>query len=217
MFPDTYNRAELYPHTHMLSSTQVLDYEKSPEDFFIEWVLGAARPKNAAMEFGTLVSLKFAQQISDKELAARLTALSPKRLHTLLHDIVAALPKIPPQFCERPFLVKHKGWTFRITPDACIPEQYTIIENKTGQAEWTQERVNFSDQLTLQAWGFWKTHGVPPKRILLNWGSTKAGAPKVIQSFRTTRSLTALKNMERRVEAVIAGIEAGNFSRQIYN
>lgn len=211
-----YNSKELYPNTKTLSSSQFLDYLKDPFEFHLKWVLGVNGKEGPALKFGKIFSEAYADRSYDyhKELSEDQANIITRAL--------PFLPELPKKFCEYPLRPKFKGWTIRITLDGFEPEKYQIIENKTGAegngwvVGWTQERVNSSDQLTLQSWGFWKIKGVPPTRTILNFIPTSKNPKSPVQIFRTTRSIKYLKLFERKVEAVIENIEAGNFTRKLY-
>ena len=211
-----YNFKELYPNYKRLSSSQMLLYEKDPEAFFLEYTMGVRRESTNAMNFGKLFSAAYADRKYDWREGAKYLEIKPVRLYDLLERALKAMPELPKEQCEFQLRFKYNGWYMRITPDAVIQTQHDLIENKTGQVEWTQERANFDDQITLQAWGYWKKYGIQPRRIWLNWVDTSPKATKLIHTFKTTRSIKNLRNMDARVEVVIKGIEAENFTKNIY-
>lgn len=209
-----YNHAELYPNTKMLSSSQILSYIEDPREFYQEYVLEVRKKQSQAMLNGTIFSELFAG-VTEKERIELLSLLRPKRLVHTFTEAVQALPQIPSKYCELPLKPKVGEWKIRVTPDALLADQFEIIENKTGKVPWTQNRVNFSEQITIQAWAFWKVHGVPPKRITLNWINTDVHSQKLIQTFKTSRGMRPIKRMDDLISLVIENIEAENFTRHI--
>ena len=213
-----YDYKSLYPYTKTLSSSQVLLYEEDPSAFYTEYVLGVRRPESVAMLQGSI----FSELHRDRNFDFR-TALAdagaPKRIGDLFENVIGKFPVVP---AEVEMICEHNGWKFRATLDGYVHEEHTNIENKTGGATrmhpegWTQERVNFSDQITFQAWCKWKRDGITFKTILLNWVDIRPRAPRPLTTFKTSRRVPALKNFERRVEAVVAGIEAENWTEPIY-
>jgi len=215
-----YDSKSLYPYTKTLSSSQFLLYEKDPPAFYIEYVLGVRRTQNVKMLAGSAFSYLY--QFRDFPITQFLVGKkvpSGSRLGGLFERVIKQLPVTPAEVVQ---VCEFKGWRFRATLDGYVYDQLTIIENKTGGATmahpdgWTQERVNFDDQLTFQAWVHWHLVNVIPKRILLNWVDTRPSSKKALHQFKTTRSTKNLQNFERRVEAVIAGIEAENWTKKVY-
>ena len=211
----SYDFASLYPNTKTLSSSQFLCYEKDPKDFYVKYVLGANKTKSVAMSIGSIFSALYAdRQIDFRKLLQE--AGAPKRIADLFEQVIKRFPMLKNGNAEFPMICEHNGWKFRATLDGFVEEYHTIIENKTGQVEWTQERANFTDQITFQAWTHWKKYKIPPRKILVNWVNTKANANKPVHSFNTSRSIKNLKMFERRVDVVLENLEAGNFTKQIY-
>lgn len=208
-----YDFKSLYPYTKTLSSSQILLYEEDPAAFYTEYVLGVRRAESVAMKTGSIFSELHRNREYDFKTALA-QAGAPKRVAELFARVIAHFPVVPAEVA----LVADvgNGWKVRATLDGYVESEFVIIENKTGQREWTQERVNFSDQITCQSFVHWKLKGVTPKRILLNWVNTAASAKQPLVSFKTSRTSKALQMFERRVEAVIAGIEAGNWTQPIY-
>ncbi len=208
-----YKREELYPHTKVLSSTQVSDYEKNPAEFYAEWVATMTRTQSPAM----LVGLAFSELYADRSFNHSEWLLerfvSVKMIDKLTQAITFFPKPYEPELELRP---KLGAWTIRVTLDDYIRKSLTIIENKTGKIAWTQERVNYSDQLTIQAWAHWKLYGVVPRSIILNWVNLNSGG-KLIHTFKTTRSLKAVKQYEQRILTIIKNIHAGNFSKALYD
>lgn len=207
-----YNSKELYPHFKMLSSSQFLMYEKDPKDFYIRYQLGADDKHSIAMQVGSIFSELHRDRAFDHK-AALASIKAPRRLAGLFESAIKAMPVIP---AEVKLVCKLGKWKFRATLDGYVQDSYTIVENKTGKLGWNQERVDFSDQLTFQAWVHWKKFGVIPKSIILNWVNTNSSSSCLVRTFKTTRSVKCLKMFERRVEAVISSLEAGNFTNKIY-
>lgn len=210
-----YDLSSIYPNEKCLSSTQFLTYEEDPAMFYVVYVLGGKEEGSTAMEIGRIFSALYADRtLPFKEYLCQ--AGAPKHIAQRFEDAIKLFPILKGGYPEYPLIAEHRGWKFRASLDDYVADTLTIIENKTGQKEWTQERTNFSEQITFQAWCHWKKFGVVPRKIYLNWVSTKTKTSKLIQTFSTTRSIKALKEFERRVDTVIDNLEAGNFSRNIY-
>lgn len=210
-----YKLKELYPNKKTLSSSQFLKYEESPSDFYIEYVCGVKKEPSAPMLIGSIFSALYEDRTLDYKAHLH-EAKAPKRIPDLFEQAIALMPVQKNGHPEYPLIAKYRGWSFRATLDDFVEPTYTVIENKTGKAEWNQERVNFSDQLTFQAWCHWKKYGVVPRAIILNWVDTSAHSKKTIQTFKTTRSIRAMTLFEARIDVVLYNLEAGNFTRPIY-
>lgn len=215
MLPE-YDRKSLYPNTKMLSSSQFLCYEKDPAFFYERYCLPNDDTGTVKMQIGRIFSALY--QNRELDYRTYLTeAKAPKRIADLFGEVITKFPVLNGGYPEYPLTTEFSGWGFRATLDDFVERHFTVIENKTGEREWTQERVNFDDQLTFQAWVHWKKYGVPPRTIILNWVNTKAGARTVLQSFKTSRSIRGLKLFEERVQTVVENLEAGNFTKNIYD
>lgn len=207
-----YDRKSIYPNKKVLSSSQVLLYEKDPASFYTCYELGAVGEKSIPMLVGSVfAALHEMRNFDHRAVLAEIGA--PKHIPDLFERVIKHFPVVP---AEQALLAPLGKWKIRVTLDGLLLDQWTIIENKTGEKQWNKERVNFDDQLTIQAWAFWKVHGVIPKQILLNWVNTKKNCTKELHTFKTTRSVKAVKMFERRIEAVIAGIEAQNWTQPLY-
>lgn len=209
-----YDHDSIFPNQKCLSSSQVLRYIESPQKFYLEYVLGVRRPQSKAMAVGSIFSAlhEFRDFPYREALREVYGEKASKRLGDLFEHVIARFPVVE---AEKPFWAEYRGWKFRVTPDGYEESVYTIIENKTGSRPWTQERVNFSQQVTMQAWAHEKVKGVIPRRIILNWVDTRANAKKKLHTFNTTRSKKAINNFEKLLDVVIDGIEAENWTRSI--
>ncbi len=205
-----YNFKELYPNKKMLSSSQMLNYEEDVKKFYLEYCLGAKQESSTAMKVGSIFSALYENRDFDF-ISALAEIKAIRRYADLFERVIKVFPIVP---AEIPLKCKYKKWTFRATLDGLSGE--TIIENKTGQIEWTQERADFSDQITFQSWVYWKKYNKVPKVTLLNWIDLRARARINPVCFKTYRKARQLKVFEQRVDRVIENIEAGNFTRNIY-
>lgn len=206
-----YDLLGIYPHKRVLSSSQVLLYLKDPQAFYTTYQLGVAKDETVPMLVGRIFSALYA----DRKYPVReaLTQIgAPRHLADRFETVIKRLPVTE---AEVPFHVEHNGWGFRITLDGYEGKVYTIVENKTGQTAWTQERTNTDLQLTMQGWAHKKLKDVPPRRIILNYVDTRPSAKTILQSFNTSRSTKAIANFEKLVEMAIEGIEAGNWTKPI--
>ena len=205
-----YNFKELYPNKKMLSSSQMLNYEEDPSKFYLEYVLGAKRKPSVAMMVGSIFSeLHHHRNFDFRSALIEIKAI--RRYADLFERVIKTFPIVP---AEIPLKCKYKKWTFRATLDGFSGE--TIIENKTGQMEWTQARADLSDQITFQSWVYLKKYGKVPKVILLNWVDLRARAEINPVCFKTKRTIAQLKMFEQRLDAVIEGIEVENFTNKLY-
>ena len=216
-----YNFEELYPNKKMLSSSQVLTYEKEPQQFYVEYVLGVRRKTSQPMFVGKVFSAGFADRKFDwrKSLDSwnNGKGVAPKRLYDLMENSLKAMPLLPKKDCEYALKCKFMGWSFRASLDGQVPADKIIIENKTGQVPWTQVRTDESDQITFQNWCYWKKNGELSKKTILFWVSTGANSRQLIVTFNTKRTLKQLQEFEKRMVAVVGGINAENFANAIYN
>ncbi len=208
-----YDTKSIYPNKKALSSSQVLLYEKDPSEFYLRYELGVGGEKSVPMLVGSVFSALHEHRDFDyKTVLAEIGA--PKHIPDLFATVIPRFPVVP---AEQVFNAKFGKWNIRVTLDGYVEDQCTIIENKTGQMRWDKQRANTDEQLTMQAWAHWKIKGVIPKQILLNWVNTQKTCTKQLQTFKTTRSVSAVKNFERRLEVIIAGIEAKNWTKPLYS
>ena len=210
----SYDSASIYPFCKCLSSSQFLLYESNPQEFFMRYELGVGGRMTPAMNLGRIFSACYQNRSLDAKAILSENGFAPR----IIELFIAALACFPVQKYgspELPMRCEFNGWEFRATLDDYIEKTLTVIENKTGQTEWNQERVNFSDQITFQAWTHWKLKGIPPRKIILNWWNTK-NRNLDVRTFKTSRSLGCLRNFDKRVEVVVQNIEAKNFTNPLY-
>ncbi len=219
-----YKANELWPHTKVLSSSQFLLYLASPERFGVEYKDGLPRSEGHALRLGR----GFSEAFADRQFDLRAYAKAEKLRMPEVERLIAALPLLAhAERCEEElFADVGRGWKLRATLDGYNPSRWEIIENKIGAEPndytrrmgipmgWTQERVNFDNQLTFQAFVHWKAITVQPSRIVLNWIPTTK-SKTMVHRFKTSRSIAKLKQFGDLVAVVIENIEAGNFSRPI--
>lgn len=213
-----YDTENAYPNKKILTSSQFLLYERSPQEFYTRYVLGVKLKVSNAMNAGKLFAAMCADRSFDYKKAFEELKVRPKRLLGVMEDAINHISEMPKKNCEYVLMPKFKnGWRIRATLDMYIPENPDDVEFKTGQTEWTQERANFSDQLTFQSLAHKLAKGMPFRKIFLNWVDFRANATKLIRTFKTSRSDKALDMMSARVEAVIENIEAENWTKPIYS
>lgn len=210
-----YDSKSLYPHKKCLSSSQVLCYEKDPVQFYTEYMLGAKKPPSVAMQTGSIFSALYQHRYFNFRKALNI-AKAHSRIGDIFEKAMKMLPVQKGGYPEYPLKCEYKGWELRATLDDYIKTSYTVIENKTGQTVWDQDRANYSDQITFQSFVHWIKFGVPPRKILLNWLDLREKNSCRILNFKTSRSIKNLEMFEERIKAVINGIEAGNFTKKIY-
>ncbi len=208
----SYNHAELYPNKKMLSSSQVLTYEESPEQFHIEYVMEIRRPTTNAMHIGKVFSAMYADRKFNWKQALKDfnngKGIRPYRIYETLERAIALFPVLSKKECEYPLKCKYRGWTFRATLDGYHIKGNVDIENKTGQVEWTQQRADESDQITFQYWCKWRKDKDLFAYCLLNWVDLRANATQLVRSFKTERNIIDVAQFEKRIDRVIDGIEA---------
>lgn len=210
-----YGLKNLYPNTQVLSSSQLLCYAKSPQQFYTEYEIGLAREVTDAMKWGIAFSEFYSDQKFDmaKWLTGEL-AMKPKDMPIVDKFKKAILCIKIAKLREHEIIVpvpSHPGWFIRVTLDGL--DNYEIIENKTGLAKWDQAIVDRDPQLTLQAYARWKESGVPPSRITLNWIPRRPGG-KLVYSFKTYRSVSQLKRFEVWIDAIVQNIIAKNWTKK---
>lgn len=210
--PD-YDLATLWPHTKTLSSSQVLDYLKDPKEFYAVYKYGDKRSSHA-MDVGRIFSAAYADRKLD--YAAYLREIGCKqKFIDLFGQALAKFPVVHKSLPEFPMIADVGEWSIRATLDDFLYKQGLIIENKTGKMPWTQSRVDSSPQLTIQWWAYWKKHGKHPKQVILNWWNTGITSYVDIKTFKVKRNVEQLKDCEELLAAVVANIEAGNFTNAI--
>jgi hypothetical protein len=210
-----YDRHTLYPHRKALSSTQFLDYEQSPGDFYLRWMLGVRGAPSLPMQIGRIFSALYADRTLDYRALLNEAGASARIGH-LFEEAMKGFPVLTGGQPETPLYAQYGSWELRATLDDFVRGHYTIVENKTGTTVWDQERVNGHDQLTFQAFVHWQKYGIPPRNIIVNWVDCRPSATQRIHTFQTTRSIRHLEQFEARVETVIANLEAENFTKPVY-
>lgn len=211
-----YNTRDLYPNSKSLSSSQFLLYEEDPQAFWLKYVFAHKQQSSQAMDIGRIFSAAYADRTLNAKRYLEEIGCNIKFIR-LFQDALARFPVLKDGICEHEIWVTYRGWKFRATLDCYVPKHFMDVENKTGKMPWTQDRVNSSDQITFQAWCGWKKNGVPFKQIILNWWNTNITSHVDIRPFKTSRSITALKRFQERVDVVIDNLEAHNFTNPIYN
>ena len=204
-----YDIKSLYPNKKRLSSTQFLDYEDDPEKFYLKWVMGVRGEDSLAMQIGRLFSAKYADRSIDADTMLKEIGCKPDFVK-MFDQAVTKLPVLKGGHPEYPLVCEYRGWEFRATLDDYVGKSFVVIENKTGQVVWDQERANTSDQVTFQAWVHWVKHGVAPSKIILNWWNTKQKNFCDMRSFKTSRSVKYLKQFQERIDLVIDNLEIEN-------
>lgn len=207
--PD-YDFKGLYPFKKVLSSSQFLCYEKSPEDFYVKYVLGAKKQGSLAMTKGRIFSAAYADRTLDYAYFLREAGCKQKFID-LFGKALAKFPVLKGGQPELAMIAKISGWGFRATLDDYLKTSQTVIENKTGEVEWSQERADLSDQITFQAWVHWIKLGVVPKEIILNWWNTKQKNYADVRTFKTKRTVKQVKEFEGRIGWVVQGINKKHF------
>lgn len=211
-----YNKEELYPNSKILSSSQFIDYAKSPSDFYQKWIVGIEQKRGVALEVG----IAFGEYYADRSFDYRGYLLNcgqkvPARLIDLVGSVIKYFPK--PNMPENELRVPFEGWVFRITLDDVYPASGVIVEHKTSGLGWTQEVADNHAQVTLQQWGWWKLNGKVPKHTILNWVDTGYNPRLPVESFITKRSKKDLEDFEKNIVIpVLKHLEAGNFTRSIF-
>ena len=118
------------------------------------------------------------------------------------------LPVIPKRYCEYPIICDYQGWKFRATLDAYYEPRNTNIENKTGMTLWTQERADYSKQITCQNWINYILDGDVFDDNLLQWLDFRAwtattGKEQQVQVFHTKRTIEQVLEFQKIVDEVI--------------
>jgi len=218
----SYNSEELYPNQQMLSSSQFRMYKRDPSEFFKRYVLGVKNPrfdKSEAIHFGRVLAATFEDEDFDWRTAFDEfndgKGIRPYRLYDLLPEAIEKLPSIPTELCEFSLKAQHEDWVYRATLDAFVPDMKSIIEVKSGQLEWTQERVDNADQLTFAAWCYWKINKELPELIRLFWVDTGANPERTIQTFDTERTEKQLEDFTEQLETVVHGIETKHWTNPV--
>ena len=211
-----YDSVTIYPHFNVLSSSQFLTYEKDPQKFYTEYVIGAKNGGTVKMAQGRIFSAMYA----DRSLPFRehLMAIGAKgRIADRFDYAIKLMPVLKGGSPEYPLLADFGGWGFRATLDDFVESQDVIIENKTGEKAWSQERADTDDQITFQAWCFWVKYKRLPKKIVLNWVDLRPSTNKFLHCFVTTRNVQDMQEFHERVQVVIDNLNAENFSTPLYS
>jgi len=210
-----YDDKTIYPHFKVLSSSQFLAYEKDPRQFFNDYELGAKSEGTLKMSQGRVFSALYADRTLPFREYLKQMGAKP-RVADRFEYAIKLMPVLKGGHPEYPLIANYGGWGFRATLDDFVEEIHVIVENKTGEKVWTQERADTDDQINFQAWSHLVKYTTVPKKIIVNWVDLRAGSNQILNSFITKRSLTQLKEFQKRVDVVIANLEAGNFSTHLY-
>jgi hypothetical protein len=199
-----YGHKKLYPFKKVISSTQFLDYEKNPQDFYMRWVLGVKQIETPPMLVGRIFSELFADRKFD--FRAELIAMGATYYIEIFERAIKLFPALPASQCEHELTPSFKGFKLRATLDGKTDDM--IIENKTGKTEWTQYRADTSDQITFQSFCWYLKYKQVPPRIMLNWVDCRSKNPaKPVRTFYTQRTEQQLLEFKPRVEVVIEKIK----------
>lgn len=199
-----YKTSDLWPHSKRLSSTQVLDYMKSPSGFYDKWML-LQRHESQAMIIGRIFSAMYADRKTDFT-PDLVEAGASSALIARFKKALICLPK--PDKAEYSSECEINGWTIAARLDGIKGAK--IIENKTGKVAWTQSRVESSAQQTLQSWARWKETGRVPS-LTLNWIDTDTAHGEFLHTFKTKRAVDQLRDFEQRIVEAINGIKEERF------
>lgn len=184
---------------------------KEPAEFYLEYKLGVTKARNDRMTLGSIFSACYQNRKIDPKEMLNYHRITDNQLVSNFIEVLNRLPIQTNGHPEYPMIAEYMGWKFRATLDDYVAQSRVIIENKTGQATWNQMRVDNDFQLTFQAWSHWKKTGELPSAIYLNWWNTKNKRP-TLKVFKTSRSISALKNFERLLTFAVKKIEADDFS-----
>lgn len=212
-----YNAEELYPNSKLLSSTQFIDYAKSPKRFYEKWIAGIDdRKPSAALQVG----IAFGELYADRSFDYRGYLLKcgvkiPSRLVDLVGSVIKFFPK--PNMPEHELRVEFNGWNFRITLDDVYPKSHIIVEHKTSGLGWSQEVADNHIQVTLQQWAYWKLNKKVPKHTLLNWVDTGYHPKMPVETFTVLKTVEQLEAFEKGIVVpVLKNLDNNNFSVDIF-
>jgi len=211
-----YKKDELYPNSKILSSSQFIDYAKSPANFYAKWIAGFEMKRSAALEVG----VAFGELYADRSFDYRSYLLNcgikvPARLIDLVGSVIKYFPK--PNKPEYELRVPFEGWLIRITLDDVYFNQNIIVEHKTSGLGWSQAVADNHIQITLQQWAYWKLKKRVPKKTLLNWIDTGYHPVKPVQTFEVKKKVEQLEMFEKTIVVpVLKHLEMKNFSSNIF-
>lgn len=210
-----YDLKGIYPNKKCISSSQFKSYEESPAQFYLEYVLGIRKPPTVKMLQGVIFSALYADRTLDHAHHLHECG-APARVAEIFEKVIKRFPIQKGGQPEYPLKAKHRGWTFRATLDDYVHHRRFIVENKTGEAEWTQERVDADDQVTFQVWCHWKKHKEMPDGGILNWVDLRKNSTQRLKTFPIYRTVKQMLQFEERVNRVIDNLEANNFTTSLY-
>lgn len=211
-----YKKESLYPNTKVLSSSQFIDYARSPKNFYEKWVAGFEMKRSVALEVG----VAFGELYADRNFDYRSYLLNcglkvPARLIDLIGSVIKYFPKANKP--EHELLIPFGGWKLRITLDDFYPKHGIIVEHKTSGLGWSQEVADNHIQITLQQWGYWKKQKKIPKRTQLNWIDTGYHPRKPVETFEIKKTKEQLEMFEKTIVVpVLKHLESKNFSVNIF-
>ena len=138
-----------------LSWSQMNLFERDPAAYVAQYIYGEPPPTSSALAFG-------------KRIAASLEAATTDDAE--VENLRILLPRFPKK--EYEIKVEYSGVPLLAKPDLFSPWKVHIGELKTGQAPWTQSRVNQHGQLKFYALAAWLKYKRVPK-VELYWAPTE--------------------------------------------
>lgn len=185
-----------------LSYTQIDMFERSPERYIRQYILGEKEFVNNRMDFGSRVA--YAEETgeqSDDEMINMLVALLPKYpIHE--HEIRVAMQ------------TDHGEITLLGKLDKFDDKTLAFRDTKTGTKKWTQNRADRHSQLDHYATMIWLKHGKMPHAIHLDWAETEIqedGSVCLtggIQTFEVKKTLADILKYMARASKVAREIDA---------
>jgi hypothetical protein len=183
---ETTKKLIIFPEERPLSWSQISSFEYDPDKWYDRYMLRNKPPETGALTFG-------------------------KQIGEMVEKDPNFLPELPrAKTMEYPMKVKFgEVWLIGYA-DSYEPGR--LIEYKSGQKPWTQERVDEHGQLTLYCLMEYLINGIKPEEqvISLHWMPTKENGDFSVsfngadfQHFKTSRSTRDILEFGMRITKVI--------------
>lgn len=174
-----------------ISYSQLSLWEKNPNQYYRQYVLGKESPTNKYLDFG-------------KQVATALEWGFDAWHDKMIEMMLVFMPTYPKR--EFKITAKLDGIKLLSRFDGWDPKRKHLGEYKTSKNNWTQGMVDKNDQLTFYALMVWLKYRVLPSKIFLHWAKTiennrgELGLTGDFHTFETRRTLKDLIIFSARIK-----------------
>jgi len=189
-----------------ISFSQYSTYQRSPENYFKEYILGMRREPTKPMTLGKIFDEAFSNR--DVKWKPQLKSFGFEKYIPIFERALSVMTEAPKNQCQFKVLADNKPLLLYSIYDVYYPTLFHIIEIKFGEREHTQESADTMEQLSFYDLSHTLKFRVPPTRMSLVWVNSKTGDVKM---FKTKRSANQRKLFKSSVDYVSECIIAGKW------